>query len=176
MKTYCNSIKQVCMNMKSLIFLKMHTEYHKKAWQSFEKVLVYRCILFTFFSTSFKSILCITGTSIHQISYKQVKNGEMKENFNKELFETLYPYVEFLIYFFIALNTILICAAMKKHSICKSFFFLLILNDLVYRLLPYDLDWELYMYGIFFNTMFNFVGSFFNFWISLICSVGYLAF
>ena len=48
LKKYCKNIKQACSSMKNLILLKMQTEYHKKAWQSFEKALsiLYVCIYF----------------------------------------------------------------------------------------------------------------------------------
>ena len=154
----------------------MQTEYHKRAWKSYEKALNYRSILYIFSLTFMRLISCYSGTAEHKISYKLIKSEKAQRIFNTELSETIYPYVEFFWYFNFVLQAVLIPLAIKKHSICKLFFYMEILTDVVIRFLPYDMDWDMYMWGVFFKIIFIFVGCYFSFWPSLICSIGHLAF
>ena len=86
MKKYSNSIKQACNRMKNLIHPKMQTEYHKKAWVSFDKTRIYRCILYTSLATFTKINSCIYGTYFHQLAYKFIKNEDASRNFDREFY------------------------------------------------------------------------------------------
>ena len=66
-KKQCKNLMLMCINIKELVLPKMKTEYEKKAWKSFEKILEIRSLLGLIFWEFVFIGLIINGTAPHQL-------------------------------------------------------------------------------------------------------------
>ena len=76
------------------------------------------------------------GIAPFQTFKEKIDKGDFPIDINKELVQTLYPYVVFAIYLNAVISFVLILIAIKKRSICKVFIYLELLNKLITHLIP----------------------------------------
>ena len=114
LKKVCNGVRRLFSSVKALMLLKMKTEYHKRAWKSFEKILLYRTITGTIGYLMFQSLLLFNGAAYYQLARKMLDEENPPVSFNRDLAETIYPFVMYTEIAHLVLMTILLLISFKK--------------------------------------------------------------
>ena len=104
----------MCINIKDIILLKMKTEYEKRAWKSFEKVLEIRCLIGLIISKIMIIANMSNGITSFEMSKKMYDKLDNNIGINRELVQSLYPYTVFAFYLDIVIGVVIILIATKK--------------------------------------------------------------
>ena len=101
----------------------MKTEYEKRAWKSFEKILEFRSLAGLIISKIMILTSMSKGIASFQMSKEVYEKLDNHVGINKELIQSLYPYVVFAFYLDAVIGVVILLIATRKRSICKVLFY-----------------------------------------------------
>ena len=118
-----NRASKILSDVKSLIFRKYPTEYHKKAWSSFEKICMYRSNLGQIEKLFNSLLLIVLGKANFQRAEDYIVDQTDEDLESMKVSLAIFPYAKWIYIIFTIGRLVLILLSIKNLRICKIYFY-----------------------------------------------------
>ena len=105
-------------SVRFALFGTLPTKSHQKAWQSFEKILVYRSNVFLIQVFLVLCLKYLTGDTVFDLYEKQVREGKPH---NKEFADATLPYIKVTESIFLVTLPVLLLLNLLSDKVCRLY-------------------------------------------------------
>ena len=165
MSRLCDQLRKI----KDLTFRnRPDTEYHRQAWEKFDKVLIYRANTVMLGKILFHWIVELQGNVNHMMSERDVEDGKVP---NADFARLVFPYARFSVYLWGFNNILLLILSFKWPSVTKLYFYQMFLISINEFFLPFEMPESQDTKMCSMVLVIDFFGTYFHWWPSLILSM-----